>query len=58
MHLFGFMFFLVISKHSCSDEDEDEIILNVEWHFAQAKIGNCIFSLGDCVYVKVNTVNC
>ncbi|KAK9928176.1 hypothetical protein M0R45_025322 [Rubus argutus] len=37
-----------------NDDEEDEIILNVECHFAQAKIGNCIFSLGDCVYVKGN----
>ncbi|XP_024173771.1 DNA (cytosine-5)-methyltransferase CMT2 isoform X1 [Rosa chinensis] len=37
-----------------NDDGEDEIILNVECHFAQAKIGNCIFSLGDCVYVQGN----
>nr|XP_011465070.1 PREDICTED: DNA (cytosine-5)-methyltransferase CMT2 isoform X1 [Fragaria vesca subsp. vesca] len=37
-----------------NDDEEDEIVLNVECHFAQAKIGNCIFSLGDCVYVQGN----
>ncbi|CAB4309496.1 unnamed protein product [Prunus armeniaca] len=37
---------------ACSEDEEDEIILNVECHFSQAKIGNCIFSLGDCAYIK------
>ncbi|ONI05793.1 hypothetical protein PRUPE_5G024100 [Prunus persica] len=36
-----------------NEDEEDEIILNVECHFSQAKIGNCIFSLGDCAYIKV-----
>ncbi|ONI05789.1 hypothetical protein PRUPE_5G024100 [Prunus persica] len=35
-----------------NEDEEDEIILNVECHFSQAKIGNCIFSLGDCAYIK------
>lgn len=46
------MFFSVHVMLACS-EDEDEIILNVECHFSRAKIGNCIFSLGDCAYIKV-----
>ncbi|PQQ09602.1 hypothetical protein Pyn_26374 [Prunus yedoensis var. nudiflora] len=36
-----------------NEDKEDEIILNVECHFSRAKIGNCIFSLGDCAYIKV-----
>ncbi|XP_009343271.1 DNA (cytosine-5)-methyltransferase CMT2-like [Pyrus x bretschneideri] len=35
----------------CEDE-EDEIILDVEFSFSQAKIGDCIFDLGDCAYIE------
>ncbi|XP_011092593.1 DNA (cytosine-5)-methyltransferase CMT2 [Sesamum indicum] len=32
--------------------EEDEIILNVDCHYAQAKVGSCVLNIGDCVYVK------
>ncbi|XP_073120851.1 DNA (cytosine-5)-methyltransferase 1-like [Henckelia pumila] len=32
--------------------EEDEIILNVDCHYAQAKVGCTILNIGDCVYVK------
>ncbi|XP_073055558.1 DNA (cytosine-5)-methyltransferase 1-like [Primulina eburnea] len=32
--------------------EEDEIILNVDCHYAQAKVGSTILNIGDCVYVK------
>ncbi|XP_055819789.1 DNA (cytosine-5)-methyltransferase CMT2-like [Solanum dulcamara] len=32
--------------------EEDEIILNVECHYAQAKVAGFIFNIGDCAYVK------
>ncbi|KAH7514814.1 hypothetical protein FEM48_Zijuj11G0130500 [Ziziphus jujuba var. spinosa] len=35
-----------------NDDDEDEVVLDVECHFAQAKIHNNIFSLGDCAYIQ------
>ncbi|XP_020227440.1 DNA (cytosine-5)-methyltransferase CMT2 isoform X2 [Cajanus cajan] len=35
-----------------NEGEEDEIIANVECHYAQAEIGNCIFSLGDCALIK------
>ncbi|KAL5172713.1 DNA (cytosine-5)-methyltransferase CMT2 [Glycine soja] len=35
-----------------NEGEEDEIIANVKCHYAQAEIGNCIFSLGDCAFVK------
>ncbi|KAK6137229.1 hypothetical protein DH2020_029018 [Rehmannia glutinosa] len=34
-------------------DEEDEIVLNVDCHYAQAKVGNCVLDIGDCVYVKV-----
>ncbi|KAL5550863.1 hypothetical protein UlMin_001039 [Ulmus minor] len=34
------------------DDEEDAVIWNVECHFAQAKIGNSVFSLGDCAYIQ------
>lgn len=40
----------------CSDGDEDEVIVNVECHFAQAEVGSCIFSLGDCAHIQVTTL--
>ncbi|XP_024030561.1 DNA (cytosine-5)-methyltransferase CMT3 isoform X2 [Morus notabilis] len=43
------------SKHRTSklnDDDEDKVVLNVECHFAQAQVGNCIFSLGDCAHIQ------
>ncbi|XP_075642914.1 DNA (cytosine-5)-methyltransferase CMT2-like [Castanea sativa] len=40
------------SHHVNFDEDEeDKIIWNVQCHYAQAKIDNCIFSLGDCACI-------
>ncbi|MED6206235.1 hypothetical protein PIB30_024827 [Stylosanthes scabra] len=33
-------------------DEEDEIVVNVKCHYAQAEIGNCIFSLGDCAIIK------
>ncbi|KAJ0054340.1 hypothetical protein Pint_03547 [Pistacia integerrima] len=35
-----------------NDDDEDKIISNVECHYAEAHIGDCIFCLGDCAYIK------
>ncbi|XP_061366896.1 DNA (cytosine-5)-methyltransferase CMT2 [Gastrolobium bilobum] len=35
-----------------NEDEEDEIIVNVKCHYAQAEIGNCIFSLGDCAFIK------
>ncbi|CAN4076084.1 unnamed protein product [Withania somnifera] len=32
--------------------EEDEIILNVECHYAQAKVAGFIFNIGDCAFVK------
>ncbi|XP_062146124.1 DNA (cytosine-5)-methyltransferase CMT2-like isoform X3 [Alnus glutinosa] len=34
------------------EDDEDGVVWNVQCHYAQAKINNCIFSLGDCAYIK------
>ncbi|KAL0312384.1 UNVERIFIED_CONTAM: DNA (cytosine-5)-methyltransferase CMT2 [Sesamum radiatum] len=33
-------------------DEEDEIILNVDCHYAQAKVGSCVLNIGDCVFVK------
>lgn len=38
----------------CSDDDEDELVLDVKCHYSQAEVVNCIFDLGDCTYVKVS----
>ncbi|CAJ2636066.1 unnamed protein product [Trifolium pratense] len=35
-----------------NEDEEDETIINVKCHFAQAKVGNCIFTLGDCALIK------
>ncbi|XP_012573783.1 DNA (cytosine-5)-methyltransferase CMT2 isoform X2 [Cicer arietinum] len=35
-----------------NEDEEDEIIVNVKCHYAQANIGNCIFTLGDCAFIK------
>nr|AVP26961.1 chromomethylase [Salvia miltiorrhiza] len=32
--------------------EEDEIILNVASHYAQAKVGNFVLNIGDCAFVK------
>ncbi|XP_057467663.1 DNA (cytosine-5)-methyltransferase CMT2-like [Actinidia eriantha] len=32
--------------------EEDEVILNVECHYTQAIVDNCIFNLGDCACIK------
>lgn len=34
------------------DDDEDLIISNVECHYAQACVLGCVFSIGDCAYIK------
>lgn len=39
----------------CSAGEEDETILNVESHYAQANVGGCVFNIGDCAYIKVVT---
>ncbi|KAL1370753.1 DNA (cytosine-5)-methyltransferase CMT2 isoform X2 [Arachis hypogaea] len=39
-------------KFKMNEDEEDEIIVNVKCHYAQAEIGNCIFSLGDCAIIK------
>ncbi|KAK9272088.1 hypothetical protein L1049_002457 [Liquidambar formosana] len=35
-----------------SEDDEDELVLNVKCHYFQAAVENCIFDIGDCAYVK------
>ncbi|KAK7386807.1 hypothetical protein VNO78_27143 [Psophocarpus tetragonolobus] len=35
-----------------NEGEEDEIVANVKCHYAQAEVGNCIFSLGDCAFIK------
>ncbi|XP_043695995.1 DNA (cytosine-5)-methyltransferase CMT2-like isoform X2 [Telopea speciosissima] len=35
-----------------SDNDEDEMFLNVQCHYAQAEILKCVFEIGDFAYVK------
>lgn len=40
-------------SHYCSAGEEDEIIFNVECHYAQAKVAGFTFNIGDCAYVKV-----
>ncbi|RYQ82249.1 hypothetical protein Ahy_B10g100843 [Arachis hypogaea] len=40
-----------------SKDEEDETIVNVKCHYAQAEIDNCIFSLGDCAITKVDGVD-
>lgn len=36
-----------------SANEEDEIILNVDCHYSQAKVGRRMFSIGDCAFIKV-----
>lgn len=38
------------------DEQEDNIVWNVQCHYAQARIANCNFSLGDCASIKVKAI--
>ncbi|KAK9144175.1 hypothetical protein Sjap_004078 [Stephania japonica] len=41
------------SRRSMSNsDDDDEMILNVKYHYAQAAFGDCIINLGDCAFVK------
>ncbi|CAL0330829.1 unnamed protein product [Lupinus luteus] len=40
------------NKFKINEDEEDEIIVNVKCHYAQVEIGNCIFSLGDCAFIK------
>ncbi|KEH20304.1 DNA (cytosine-5)-methyltransferase [Medicago truncatula] len=35
-----------------NEDEEDETIINVKCHYAQAIIGNCIFTVGDCASIK------
>ncbi|XP_058768023.1 DNA (cytosine-5)-methyltransferase CMT2-like isoform X1 [Vicia villosa] len=35
-----------------NEDEEDETIINVKCHYAQAKIGNCIFNIGDCASIE------
>ncbi|XP_058103901.1 DNA (cytosine-5)-methyltransferase CMT2-like isoform X2 [Magnolia sinica] len=35
-----------------TDDDEDEIVLDVKCHYSQADVARCIINLGDCAYVK------
>ncbi|KAL5063486.1 hypothetical protein RYX36_025223 [Vicia faba] len=37
-----------------NEDEEDETIINVKCHYAQANIGNCIFNIGDCAFIKVS----
>lgn len=48
---------LIICSFTSSADEEDEIILNVESHYAQAKVGNFVLDIGDCVFVKVNFIS-
>ncbi|XP_027180268.1 DNA (cytosine-5)-methyltransferase CMT2-like [Coffea eugenioides] len=32
--------------------EEDETILNVGFHYAQANVDGCVLSIGDCAYIK------
>ncbi|GAU25020.1 hypothetical protein TSUD_154940, partial [Trifolium subterraneum] len=50
---------LILLDKQCKDkvfkineDEEDETIINVKCHYAQAKVGNCIFTLGDCAFIK------
>ncbi|KAK1578662.1 hypothetical protein Q3G72_032109 [Acer saccharum] len=38
--------------HTLDDDDEDKVVSNVECHYAQAQIDECIFNLGDCAIIK------
>ncbi|KAL9225077.1 hypothetical protein vseg_001043 [Gypsophila vaccaria] len=41
------------SRNSATtDDDEDELVLDVKCHYSQAKISKNVFDLGDCAYVK------
>lgn len=46
--------FLFVNICYCSSGEEDEIILNVECHYAQAKVDSCVLNIGDCAYMKVS----
>ncbi|KAF5199628.1 DNA (Cytosine-5)-methyltransferase [Thalictrum thalictroides] len=35
-----------------SNDNDDDLVLNVKCHYAQAKVEKCIFDIGDCAYVK------
>ncbi|KAF4401783.1 hypothetical protein G4B88_000831 [Cannabis sativa] len=39
-------------KSKQNDDEEDEVVLNVECHFAQANIQSRIYNLGDCAYIQ------
>ena len=38
-----------------SADDKEEIVTNVECHYAQATLDGTIFNLGDCAHIKVNS---
>ncbi|KAJ3672590.1 hypothetical protein LUZ60_007311 [Juncus effusus] len=35
-----------------NDDDDDVLILNVKFHYSQARIGGSIIKLGDCAHIK------
>ncbi|XP_042453142.1 DNA (cytosine-5)-methyltransferase CMT2-like isoform X1 [Zingiber officinale] len=39
-------------RSASSIEDDDEIPLDVKWHYMQASILGCLFDIGDCAYIK------
>lgn len=53
LYLFEIILLFMFVLAFCSDDDEDKIISNVECHYAQAQIGECIFNIGDCAHIKV-----
>lgn len=53
--LHDFVVYSLSLFHSpCSDDEEDELVLNVKCHFSQAQVISCIFNIGDCAYIKVS----
>ena len=56
MYFFSLFFRLLMLCTYGSEDEEDEVIWNVQCHYAQAKIDNCILSLGDCAYIMVKAL--
>ncbi|GFP94292.1 DNA (cytosine-5)-methyltransferase cmt2 [Phtheirospermum japonicum] len=40
------------SKHEAEDDDDDELVLNIKYHYSRAEILKTVFDLGDCALVK------
>lgn len=38
----------------CRVDDDDELMSNIKCHYSEAQMSKTVFSLGDCVYVKVS----